>query len=321
MEQKLPEDRIKELMAGSVYPGADPKDIDMAYDYCVARGIDPLQKLVHLVPQEFKERNGKAEVKYKRTVIWEGIGMYRVIASRTGQYAGQDEPKFGPMREKEFSKTWDGKTTKWTVKYHEWISVTVYRLVDGVRCPYTVPVFWEEEFVGGKSPNAMWTKRPVGQHIKVATAQSLRAAFPEVSQAPSAEEMEGRTIGGEFDDDDVAQSTDAGDVEMPVEKPRATETKVAEPKAADEPKPAQEAPPADEPPMEEPSGHEPSDEKPAPKGDPVSKSMVAVIKRGLSKAPKGSEAKLCEHYNVGTIEQLPASAINAILEWVGKQKS
>ena len=323
MEQKLPEQRVKDLMAATVYPGADPEDIDMAYDYCIARGVDPLQKLVHLVPHEFKKKNGKAEVTYKRTVIWEGIGMYRVIASRTGQYAGQDEPKFGPMREKEFSKTWDGKTTKWVVKYHEWISVTVYRLVDGARCPYTVPVFWEEEFVGGKNPNSMWTKRPIGQHIKVAAAQSLRAAFPEVSQAPSAEEMEGRTIGDEHDDDDhpPANLADSGEVQFPTMK-LGPKVDVPLPEATKPEQKAEEPPMLEEPPLDlGPQSATVADaHRTAPSSaPPVSGSMVRVIKRGIGKGPEGTEKKLLAHFKAESIETLPAADINTILAWLNTQ--
>ena len=327
MEQKLDESKIKSLLIKSVYPTASVDDIDMVYDYCIARDIDPLQKLVHLVPQEFRIKEGNVEKKVKSNVIWEGIGMYRVVASRTGQYAGQDEPKFGPMREKEFSKTWDGKTTKWVVKYHEWISVTVYRLVSGVRCPYTIPVFWEEEFVGGKAPNPMWTKRPIGQHIKVATAQSLRAAFPEISQGPSAEEMEGRTIGVDWDDDDPVgtPSTDPDEVQFPKMKD-APKVDVPQPEAT---KPAQKtAPKAEEPPMEEEPPHDPepqsatvADEpRAAPtSAPPVSGSMVRVIKRAIGKGPEGTEQQLLAQFKAGSVETLAAADINKILEWLNKR--
>lgn len=318
MEHKLPEEKIKALLIQSVYPTATTAEIDMVYDYCIARDIDPLQKLVHLVPQEFKIREGKIETKVKRAVIWEGIGMYRVVASRTGEYAGQDAPQFGPLKQKEFSKTWDGQTTKWTVAYHEWISVTVYRLVNGVRCPYTVPVYWEEEFVGGKAPNPMWTKRPIGQHIKVATAQSLRAAFPEISQGPSAEEMEGRTIGIEDWEADVVSDAH-GDVEMPRQKP----AEPADPKPAEQ-KPAEQKPEEQKPAEQKPVVKEPekAEAKGEPKGDPVSASMVKVIRRGLSKSPKGTEEALLEKFGARDVESLLAADINAILEWINKaQKS
>ena len=50
----------------------------------------------------------------------------------------------------------------------------------------------------------MWTKRPRGQIAKCAAAQALRVAFPEIASAPTAEEMEGKTI-------HLDEPTDAGD--------------------------------------------------------------------------------------------------------------
>jgi hypothetical protein len=40
----------------------------------------------------------------------------------------------------------------------------------------------------------MWTKRPRGQLAKCATAQALRAAFPEIAAAYTQEELEGKTL-------------------------------------------------------------------------------------------------------------------------------
>ena len=82
--------------------------------------------------------------------------------------------------------------------YPEWCALTVYRLVEGQRCPFTETVFWEETYsrAGGANaevPTAMWIKRPRGQLIKCAKAAALRAAFPEESSY-TAEEMAGKTI-------------------------------------------------------------------------------------------------------------------------------
>jgi phage recombination protein Bet len=134
--------------------------------------------------------------------VWPGINEVQVTASRTGQYAGIDPPRFGPDITRSFTgraKTDSGwQQLSVEVTYPEWCEVTVYRLVNGVRCPFTETVFWEETYsrAGGASsevPTAMWVKRPRGQLIKCAKAAALRAAFPEEGTYV-AEEMEGKVI-------------------------------------------------------------------------------------------------------------------------------
>jgi hypothetical protein len=84
-----------------------------------------------------------------------------------------------------------------TLTFPEWCEVTVYRLVGGVRCAFTEPVFWEEAYSRSSSrselPTDMWAKRPRGQLHKCAKAASLRAAFPEEATY-TAEEMAGKVI-------------------------------------------------------------------------------------------------------------------------------
>ena len=68
--------------------------------------------------------------------------------------------------------------------YPEWASVTVYRIVKGLRVAFAGPqVYWTETYAtrsrDDKSPNEMWGGRPRGQLDKCAEAAALRAAFPE----------------------------------------------------------------------------------------------------------------------------------------------
>jgi hypothetical protein len=92
-------------------------------------------------------------------------------------------------------KGWD--PVEITLTFPEWCEVTVYRLVGGVRCAFTEPVFWEEAYSRSSSrselPTDMWAKRPRGQLHKCAKAASLRAAFPEEATY-TAEEMAGKVI-------------------------------------------------------------------------------------------------------------------------------
>ena len=132
--------------------------------------------------------------------VWPAIIEVEVTAYRPKEWAGMDPPVLGPM----VTETFRGKRKDrqgWVeaeveVTFPEYCAVTVYRLVNGARCPFTESVWWKEAYgrVGGSSlPNDMWAKRPRGQLIKVAKAFRLRATFPEKGE-PTSEEMEGRTI-------------------------------------------------------------------------------------------------------------------------------
>lgn len=181
------------VLCESVFPNANsPEAIVLAVDYCKARKLDILKKPVNIVPMY--------STKLKRYVetVWPSINEVQVTASRTGAYAGMDEPKWG----EDIKQTFEGikgdnvGATKVAIIYPSSCAITVYRIVDGQRCAFTEPVFWTEAYGRiGKTelPNDQWAKRPRGMLLKVAKAFSLRAAFPEEGEH-TAEEMEGKTI-------------------------------------------------------------------------------------------------------------------------------
>ena len=184
------------VLTDSIFPSADtPEGIVLAVRYCQARGLDIMKRPVHVVPMW-----SSALRRYVETV-WPGIAEVQITAARTGLWAGLDSPKFGPDQTKTFAGSVK-RNEQWvdaqaTVIFPEWAEVTVYRLVNGVRCPFSEMVFWEEAYARqGKSavPNEMWQKRPRGQLLKCAKAASLRAAFPEEAGEYTAEEMAGKVI-------------------------------------------------------------------------------------------------------------------------------
>lgn len=189
----LQEADLVNVLSSSLYPGAALDSIKMVLGYCKAAGLDPMQKPVHIVPMW----DGKAQ--RMRDVIMPGVNLYRIQASRSGQFAGISEPEFGP----EVTQTLSNQETT----FPEWCRVTVKRqLASGHVAEFTAREFWIENYAvkGGKeksiAPNAMWTKRPRGQIAKCAAAQALRSAFPEIAAQYTAEEMEGKDI---HTDDDV----------------------------------------------------------------------------------------------------------------------
>ncbi|MBM62181.1 MAG: phage recombination protein Bet [Acidobacteria bacterium] len=182
-------------LCSTLYPGARTDSIIMAVDYCRARQLDIMLKPVHLVPMQVKDaQSGKKDW---RDVPMPGIGLYRIQADRSGNYAGADEPEFGPTVEREFQGH-DFNKNPITVKvaYPEWCKYTVYKIVSGMRVAYTSKEYWIENYAtagaSSEAPNAMWKKRPFGQLAKCAEAQALRKAWPEIGSEPTAEEMEGK---------------------------------------------------------------------------------------------------------------------------------
>lgn len=178
---------IRTALKTSLYPGAADASVDMVLSYCQAAGLDPMTKPVHIVPM------WDSKASKMRDVVMPGIGLYRIQAARSGELAGISEPEFGPIVTEVVGRS--------AVTFPEWCRVTVKRqLRGGTIAEFSAVEFWMENYAikGGKerddSPNAMWMKRPRGQLAKCAQAQALRMAFPEIGSAPTAEEMEGKSI-------------------------------------------------------------------------------------------------------------------------------
>lgn len=183
----MPENELLTVLENSLYPGANPTSITLVINYCRAAGLDPMQKPVHIVPM-WDSKAGRM-----RDAILPGIGLYRTQAARTGQYAGVGEPEFGPDVTEKIGGV--------EITYPAWCRVTVKRLLhNGTIAEFVAIERWKENYAvkGGKeksiAPNAMWLKRTYAQIAKCTEAQGLRKAFPELGAAPTADEMEGRSI-------------------------------------------------------------------------------------------------------------------------------
>lgn len=181
------------VLQNSLYVGAKSESVQMVISYCAAAGLDVMQKPVHIVPMN--TRNPVSGQYEWRDVVMPGIGLYRIQADRSGTLAGASEPEFGPDVTKTFR---DKSGNPVDVTYPEWCKVTMKKMVSGQIVEFTAKEYWIENYAtdSGKSdaPNAMWRKRPKGQIAKCAEAQALRKGWPEIGQAATAEEMEGKEI-------------------------------------------------------------------------------------------------------------------------------
>lgn len=182
---QMSEDDLISVLTTSLYPGASINSIKMVLSYCKAAGLDPMQKPVHIVPMFDKFS------KQMRDVVMPGIGLYRTQAARSEAYAGVTEPVFGEDVTEELSGV--------SITYPRWCSISIKRILpSGQIVEFSAKEFWKENYAtAGKdsvAPNAMWRKRPYGQISKCAEAQALRKAFPEIGSAPTADEMEGKSL-------------------------------------------------------------------------------------------------------------------------------
>jgi phage recombination protein Bet len=152
-----------ELIKNVVAPGCTDDELKL-YLYTAGRtGLDPLTKQIYCI-----KRGGKM-------TIQTGIDGYRAIAVRTGELAGIDDAAF------------DNETGKYPGK----ASVTVYRMVQGQRVPFSASARWMEycqQFNG--VPGGQWAKMPYLMLAKCAEALALRKAFPnDLSGIYTSEEM------------------------------------------------------------------------------------------------------------------------------------
>ena len=169
IRRALTQDQI-DLILRTVAEGCDGDELDLFLYQANRLGLDPLNRQIHAV-----KRGRKMSIQV-------GIDGYRLIADRTGRYAGNDEPVYPQIGE---HYTDDGVVAR----YPEAATVTVWKLVDGVRCPFTATALWDEYCPDGDQA-FMWRKMPFLMLAKCAEALALRKAFPaELSGVYIDEEM------------------------------------------------------------------------------------------------------------------------------------
>ena len=143
-----------------------------------SKGLDPLARQIHAVPYNSKDRSGNWRT---RLTIITGIDGYRLIAARSGQHAGTDDAEFGPLIEHSFVKRGrdgavEGKPK--LAKVPEWSRVTVYKIVQGVRVPFSATARWLEYCPDDGNKWTQWARMPYAMLAKCAEALALRKAFP-----------------------------------------------------------------------------------------------------------------------------------------------
>lgn len=163
-QQAFTDDQVRALAKMNGWEKVPRAELAVFFHQAQRSGLDPFAKQIYLIGRRNRREN--------RTdyTIQTSIDGMRLVADRTGRYAGSDRPRFGE----------DGGD-----KYAE---VTVYKMVAGQRVPFT-GVAYEVEFRQERSP--MWTKMPRTMLAKCAESQALRKAFPaDLSGIYGSEEMD-----------------------------------------------------------------------------------------------------------------------------------
>jgi len=136
-----------DLIKNAIAPTATPAELELFIMMARRTRLDPIMRQIYFI-------------KYADKVSYvTSIDGYRIIAHRTGEFAGIDEPKF----------TMDAKG-----QLPITCSVTVYKLVQGVRCGFSATVKFSEYDTNKNN----WAKMPETMIAKVAEAHALRKAFP-----------------------------------------------------------------------------------------------------------------------------------------------
>ena len=173
--------QIETLAKAGVIPANTPAAIVQVFAHaCKEHGLSPFKKEIYLV---------KYGSQYSTIV---GIDGFRIKAARTGQYAGADDVKFDVQSNGAFLTAAQLKAAG---KLPVTATATVYRIVGGVRCPFTHTAVFAE-FYGTAAAYSKAASMPFQMIGKVAEGFALKKGFSDELAGLSIEE-EGAAYTGE----------------------------------------------------------------------------------------------------------------------------
>lgn len=133
-----------------------PHELSIFLHHVKSKRLDPLANQICAVWRWDKRIND-----YRMTVQTQ-IDGFRLIAARTGSYAGSDDPVYVVNDQ----------------GVPESATVTVWRMVRGQRCAFTATARWTEYCPAGDDAGFMWRSKPFLMIGKCAEGLALRKAFP-----------------------------------------------------------------------------------------------------------------------------------------------
>lgn len=147
------------LIKSQIAPKATNDELKLFLYQCQRTGLDALSRQIYAIHRKAKDSYGNW---VEKMTIQTSIDGFRVIAERSGDYGGQDEPVYGKDENGEL-----------------FCKVTVYRFRGTTRYPASVGVAFWKEYVPKEGQDNMWKKMPHTMLAKVAEALALRKAYPQ----------------------------------------------------------------------------------------------------------------------------------------------
>lgn len=174
------------LLRSTVARNLSDHEIKLFKYICQQTGLDPLLRQIYAMKKQ-KRGSGVNQLTFQT-----GIDGYRVIAERSGEYAGSDEPMYRYLgSERIAQREREGRSAPPALILSA--TVTVYRIVQNQKVGFTAIAYWDEyaQYNSDGSLSEFWRRMPHGQLAKCSEALALRKAFPtDLSGIYTHEEMQ-----------------------------------------------------------------------------------------------------------------------------------